>query len=425
MLASSTYYTIEAILVGRMLGEIPFAGLNLAMPFILIAFGLSDLIGVGSSVPISIKLGQGDKEEADRVFSLAVVLIFLVGLASGLIFFFGAPTIFRLMGADAEIAKNATEYMRVYAIFTPFASMVFAFDNYTRISGKINRSMYVNIMMSILCTVFQIIFLVALRLSIGFAAFASTLGMIISTITYMWPFFRGKMLLKFRKPEFRFHIVKTIVTNGLPSFLSNMSGRIVSIVMNAALLAVGGASAVSIYGILMSIDGLVIPTMYGLCDSLQPAVGYNWGAGRRDRVRAIEKCCYIASITLCLLAFFALIFFPEETARLFVSESEAIIRGAHMAIIVFAFNYLVRWLNFSTQSFSASIERPLYATMISLSQAFIFPMVFIIALYPLGQMGLLANITASTFATAAVAFFVLLKLFRITKDKGSPALNRR
>ncbi len=417
MLASSTYYLTETIFVGRMLGEAAFAGLNLAMPFILIAFALADLVGVGSSVPISIKLGQGKNEEANQVFSLAVVLIFLFGLISGLFFFFAAPTIFRLMGAEPEIAAQATSYMRVYAIFAPFASMSFAFDNYTRISGKINRSMYVNIFMSVMCFFFQLVFLVLLHLPIAFAALASSLGMLITTGVYMYPFIRKRMLLRFCRPEFKPHMIRIIIANGIPSFLSNMSGRIVSIIMNAALLAVGGATAVSIYGILMSIDGLVIPVMYGLCDSLQPAVGYNWGAGRKDRVRAIEKCCYTAAISLCLVSFFVLIIFPEKTASLFVSESEAIIRGAHMAIVVFAFNYLIRWLNFSTQSFSASIGMPLYATMISISQAFVFPLLFIVLLYPLGQDGLLANITASTFATALVAFFILLRLIKVVRDK--------
>ena len=88
-----------------------------------------------------------------------------------------------------------------------------------------------------------------------------------------------------------------------------------------------------------------------------------------------------------------------------------------MAIVVFAFNYLIRWLNFSTQSFSASIGMPLYATMISISQAFVFPLLFIVLLYPLGQDGLLANITASTFATALVAFFILLRLIKVVRDK--------
>ena len=156
MLASSTYYLTETIFVGRMLGEDAFAGLNLAMPFILIAFALADLVGVGSSVPISIKLGQGKSEEADKVFSLAVVLIFLFGLLSGIFFFVAAPFIFKAMGADPEIASQATSYMRVYAVFAPFASMSFAFDNYTRISGRINRSMYVNIFMSVMCFSFQL-----------------------------------------------------------------------------------------------------------------------------------------------------------------------------------------------------------------------------------------------------------------------------
>ncbi len=409
MLASSTYYLTESIFVGRMLGPDAFAALNLAMPFILISFALSDLVGAGSSVPISIKLGEKKREEADKIFSLALFLILFFGITSGTIFFIAAPALFKAMGADDVIAGHAVSYMRVYAVFTPIASLSFAFDNYTRISGKIKRSMYVNILMSISCFFLQLVFLVWLRLPIAFASLSSSLGMILSSAVYIMPFIRGRMSLSFRRPELSLRLIRLIIANGMPAFLSNMSARIVSAIMNVTLLAAGGAAAVSIYGILMSIDGLVIPVMYGLCDSLQPAVGFNWGAGRKDRVRDVEKCCYSAAIALCFFSFIILIIFPGKAASLFIS-SEQIIAGSEMAIIIFAFNYLIRWLNFSTQSFSAAIGMPRYATLISMSQAFIFPLLFIVLLYPLGESGLLANITASTLATAAVAFIILMKL---------------
>ena len=77
MLASAMYQTLDGVFVGRFLGSTAFAAINLAMPFVIINFSLADLIGVGSSVPISIALGEGRGEDANKIFSLAIVLIFL------------------------------------------------------------------------------------------------------------------------------------------------------------------------------------------------------------------------------------------------------------------------------------------------------------------------------------------------------------
>lgn len=93
----------------------------------------------------------------------------------------------------------------------------------------------------------------------------------------LYPFARGRLQLRFCRPRFSLSMIKQIVACGSPNFLNNISGRITSILMNAVLLRVGGQNAVSIYGILMYADGLIQPLLYGACDSLQPAVSYNWG----------------------------------------------------------------------------------------------------------------------------------------------------
>ena len=76
MLASSLYQTLDGVLVGQGLGSTAFAAINLAMPFVIINFSVADLIGVGSSVPISINLGQGKEKEANEIFSSSVLLCY-------------------------------------------------------------------------------------------------------------------------------------------------------------------------------------------------------------------------------------------------------------------------------------------------------------------------------------------------------------
>ena len=106
--------------------------------------------------------------------------------------------------------------------------------------------------------------------------------------------------------------------------------------MNFLLLRMGGTQAVSVYGILMYADGFVQPLLYGMCDSLQPAVGYNLGAGNRGRIRSIEKCCYTASAAVSLLSAAVLFFFTDIVIRMFVSEPDAgFMEMAHTAVRLF------------------------------------------------------------------------------------------
>ena len=105
MLASSLYQLMDGIMVGRILGDTPFAAINLAMPFVIINFAIADLIGVGSSVPISHCLGRKEDDEADNIFTCSVIMIVAAGIALGALLFALAPSLLALMGAYMRSAR--------------------------------------------------------------------------------------------------------------------------------------------------------------------------------------------------------------------------------------------------------------------------------------------------------------------------------
>ena len=159
MLASALYQTFDGIFVGHFAGATAFAAINLAMPFVIINFSLADLIGVGSSVPISIALGKKQEQEANNLFTCACLMIVGTGIIIGALLFAAAPLLIQLMGAQGEFADLAVQYIRVYAISSPVTTIVFAMDNFLRICGKIRTSMFLNILMSILSAVLEFLFL--------------------------------------------------------------------------------------------------------------------------------------------------------------------------------------------------------------------------------------------------------------------------
>lgn len=413
MFASALYYTLDGIFVGHFLGETAFAALNLAMPFVIINFSLADLIGVGSAIPISISLGKNQQEKADNLFTSACLMIIAAGVLIGVVLFAAAPLLIRLMGADGDFADLAVQYLRVYALCSPLTTIIFAVDNFLRICGYIRGSLFINLLMSILSAVLEFLFLGVFRWGIWAAALATCSGMFICTVIAFFPFFRGKAALKFCRPHFTFSLIRQVITCGTPNFLNNIAGRITSILMNIILVRLGGETAVSVYGILMLAEGLIQPLLYGMCDSLQPAVGYNWGAQKFSRVRAIEKCCFTASGILSLLSVLVMVLFPEQTARLFISGADKDALAMSVAALrLFSLTYVTRWFSFATQSYMLAIEKPMPAALISVSTALVFPVLLIAALWPLGLTGIWLNFAGTSILAALLSAVILFRLRR-------------
>lgn len=418
MLASSLYQTLDGMFVGQGLGSTAFAAINLAMPFVIINFAVADLIGVGSSVPISISLGQGRREDANQIFSSSVLMIIAASAVLGGLMFLLAPALMTLMGAEGDFHRLATQYLRVYAAFSPVTTLVFATDNYMRICGKTQSSMWLNIFMSCCSATLEFLFIIVFGGGVWAAALGTCLSMAISLAIAITPFILGRRNLRFVRPRITLAMVRRILANGTPNFLNNIAGRLTSIVMNMMLVRMGGQDAVSVYGTLMYADGLVQPVMYGMVDSLQPAIGYNWGAGKKSRVRAIEKCAIAAAVGVCAISFLVIHGIPEIVVRIFVDESQtALLAMAIPALTVFSYAYLTRWISFTTQSFMLAIEKPHYAAAISISTAFIFPLALLFLLQGFGLDGIWFNFAGSNILAAILSLLIVAKVWKEVRGK--------
>ena len=411
MLASALYGLFDGIFVGQILGDTAFTAINLAFPFVIINFAISDLIAVGSAVPISIALGRQEEKEANNIFTCALLMIVGAGVFMGTLLYIGSPYLLSFLDASEEAQRLAVQYIRVYAIFSPLITGGFALDNYLRISGKTKFGMWLSIAVSIATALLEFVFLFVLKLDIWGAALASCLSMFAFVFIAFLPFALGKFTLHLTKPKFSLATTKQIIKCGLPIFLSNISGRVTSVVMNKALISTGGDPAVAIFGIQMYLGEVLNPVIYGLCDSTQPAIGYNWGARHFDRVKKLAKCIYTASAVVSIVAFALMFFLPDLLISLFTTSTDAaFLNEAATALKIFAVSKLFFWFAFSTQCYMTAVEKSFYATLISVGSAFIFPMAFIFALNSLGLTGLWLN-APLTMGVCAIMSLVILLIF--------------
>ena len=413
MLASALYDVLDGVIVGQLLGSTAFAAVNLAMPFVILVFAVGDLVGVGSSVPIAIALGAGDTKRANNVFTCAVLGIFALGAALGAVFWAAAPAIMAAMGATGRLAEDAVIFLRVYAVGAPVTSMMFAIDNFLRICGKIRGSLALNVFMAIFGAICEYTLVRYVQLGVMGAALGYVLALTVSALVGMFPFLLGRYQLRFVRPRLTWPLAREICAAGMPAFLNNVAGRVTSVLLNAALLAQGGEDAVAVYGVLMYASGVVFPLLYGTCDALQPAVGYNLGAGRVDRVVKLEKRVFSACAAISISLSVIMLSFPCELTLLFMADaSERILALAEPAFRLFSIAYFLRWLPMCTQAFYTAIERPHPASAFSLFSVLAAPLAALFLLQPFGLDGLWLNLPAATLASTAVAIVMLVQLRR-------------
>ena len=421
MFAMSVYSIVEGIFIGQKLGESAFAAVNIAFPLVMINFSLADLVGVGASVPISIALGKEDHKTANNVFSCSIVMIFFASLFMGCVMFFAAEPLSRMMGADDLLLDTAVRYLRTYALCSPLTTVFFAMDNYLRISGYIKTSMFLNIGCNLLTIGLLTLFLFGLEMDVVGSAIATCISMCVCSLLAMIPFVRKKALLQFVKPIFGKALFKEIAACGSPVFLNNIAGRVTSIIMNISLMTLGaktfgeggGTTAVAIYAVLMYSSDLCWPLLYGIADSLAPAIGYNWGAERYDRVKAIVKCGFLGTLTVGLISTSILFFFPDVIASMFVSAEDAkLLEISAHAIRLFCFAYLFRWFAVTTQSFLSAIEKPASATAMAVSVALVFPVLLLGALWSFGLDGIWFNFVGVNALATVLGIWLLSRVRR-------------
>ena len=428
MFAMSIYSIIEGAFIGQKLGEGAFAAVNIAMPLVMINFSLADLIGVGASVPISVALGKQDHKTANNVFSCSVIMIFVTSLIMGATMFLAAEPLCRMMGADDILLDTAMRYLRTVALCSPLATIFFAMDNYLRISGYVKTSMAINIGSNIATLGLLTFFLLGLDMDVVGSALATSISMCLCSIVALIPFVRGKALLKFTKPSFNKAMLKEIAACGSPVFLSNVSGRVTSILMNISLMSLGvkafgdggGTTAVAAYAVLMYASDLCQPLIYGMSDSLSPSLGYNWGAKNYDRVKNIAKCMFIGTCIVGVISTSVMFFLAHPLASVFANaEDAALLELSSHAIKVFCFTYLFRWLSMATQSFLSAIEKPVQATIMAVAVALVFPVIMLGVLWTLGLDGIWLNMVGTSALAAILAVILLIRLGKEIKRKSN------
>ena len=328
MIVNGLYNVVDRIFIGNIPGVGPLAitGLGVTMPIMtmIVAFGM--LIGIGTTANISIRLGQGKKEEAERLIGNAVTLAIMVGLVIIIIGLTFINQILHLFGASEGSLPYAKAYINIILLGSVFNLLGFVFSNAIRGDGNPRLSATIMITGCFTNIALDALFIMVLKMGIQGAAIATIISQCLTSILGLSYYLRGKSNLKLRKSSLKLDksLVGSIFAIGCAPFAMQIASSCVQIICNNSLRTYGGDLAIGAMATINSIIMMVGMPIAGISQGAQPIVGFNYGAKQYDRAEKTLKLC-IASATIGLLCSWILVqSIPEMIVSLFNSDKELV-----------------------------------------------------------------------------------------------------
>lgn len=409
MAVMSLYNVIDRIFIGQGIHPNAIAGLTVTFPVMNLATALGVLVGAGASARVSIQLGARRLDIAQRILGNALVMTLVIGIAYVAVFAVFLDDILMAFGASENTLPYAHDFMSWLLPGLLLTNLSFSFNNIQRASGYPRRAMWTMIISAGINAVLAPIFIFALDMGIRGAALATDLAMVFTLVYVMWHFADRRSTLHFVRGTFGidWRIVWGIVTIGAAPAVVNAAASMINMLVNNSLKDYGSDAAVAAAGIFTTYTSLIVVVVIGICQGMQPIVGYNYGAGRFGRLKRAYTLATLTATGLCVVGCIFGVAFPDLIAKVFTSDASLIEVTAHgVRIAVVAFG--VVGFQIVSTTFFQSIGMAGQSIILSLTRQVIFliPLLLIMPGY-FGLDGIWMSFPISDiFATAVTALLI-------------------
>lgn len=422
MLVMSGYNVIDRIFIGRGVGSDAIAGLTITFPVMNLSAALGVLVGAGAATRVSILLGAGKKSQAQQVLGNTLVMILIVASIYITAFAIFLDPILRAFGASEATLPYARSFMQVILPGMLIMNIMFSFNNIMRASGYPIRAMVTMLIGAGANVVLAPIFIFALDWGIAGAALATDIAMLISAIFVMAHFVNPQANLHFVDGTYRLRwpIVWSIVSIGAAPSLVNAASSAINAIINTTLSQYGD-DAIAAAGIFSTFASLLCMLIVGMCQGMQPIIGYNYGAGRTDRSLATFWLAVAVGTAVSTFGCALGLIYPDYIAKAFTVDPTLIAvttNALRISLVVF---WVVGFQIVAT-NFFMSIGNAGKAIFLSLTRQVLFLIPFLIILPRYMHLdGVWASFPASDIlATVVTAAMILCQIHHIYRNKTTP-----
>jgi len=435
-LVMSVYQMVDVWFVSRYAeGEIAIAAITVVLPitFLISSFGMA--VGVGGASVLARALGEENPEKAQKTFSNQIMLTLGFVLFFVLLGYLFQTELLTLFGANEEIMPYAKKYLNVLLLGLPFLGWAMMSNNVIRAEGKPKMAMYTMIIPAVSNIVLDYVLILQFDMGITGAAWATTVGYMLSGIYTLWFFLSGKSELQLSKSGLRLDIpiVKEISSIGSITLLRQSMFSLLAIVLysqldkwgqveyETTLGESGGSHAIAIYGLIRGFTLFVAFPIIGIMQGLMPIVSFNYGAKNGQRVKDSVWLAIQWTTGISLLLLSVIVIFPEELIGIFTEDKDLLAHTPRVLQLIFL-SLPVMGIGFIGGAYFQAVGKPIPALVLTLARQglFMIPLMFILA-YFFGLDGVWISLPAGEVVAGIWAASWLYLEVNKLKDKNTTA----
>ena len=370
---ASLYIIADGYFVANFVGKTEFAAINLIMPILNILGTIGYMFGVGGSALIAKTLGEKNQDQANRLFSLIVLVSGGLGvlmMVSGFIFM---PQVATMLGAEGELLKNSVLYGRIFILALPAWIWVYEFQLFFATAEKPGLGLVVTVLAGLSNIAFDALFIIGFHWGLAGAAAASALSQIVGGVFPLIYFMRkNNSLLKLVKPVWNGKALVKSMTNGSSEFMAEAAWSMVAIVYNIQLLKYAGEDGVVIYGLLMYVSLIFAAIFVGYSNGIGSVFSYHYGAQNHKELKNLRK----RSLKLIGVASIAMFVLSEALAHpfstLFLQDAPNLLPDAVHAFRIVSVAYLFTGMAVFGSAFFTALNNGQVSALISFLRTFVF-----------------------------------------------------
>ena len=425
MLVGSLYNIVDQFFIGQRVGELGNAATNIAFPLSTSCLALALLIGIGGSSAFNLAMGSGHEKRAVNIMGNAVVLLAGSGLVLSIITLLFLKPLLLFFGSPKAVLPYAMEYTKITAFGFPFLLLSTGGGHLIRADGRPRITMLCNLVGAVLNTILDALFVFGLNLGMSGAALATIIGQIVSGALAIGYLMHGKTVtIRRENLRIKWENVTRIASLGMAPCSNQVAMMVVQIIMNQSLKHYGSHSIygenipIACAGIITKVNMIFMAFVIGLSQGLQPIASFNYGAGKKGRVKeAYIKAISIGAV-LAVIAFLMFQFFPRQIISIFGDGSELYYQFAIRYFHVFLFFTFVNFMQPITSNFFTAIGKPKVGSFLALTRQILFllPLILLFPLF-LGIDGIMYAGPVADCLAAVVCFIMVYRELRNFNQK--------
>ena len=431
LLVAALYNIVDQIFIANAtyLGSYGNAANTVVFPLTMVALSIAVMIGDGTCTFVSLSLGQGHPEDAHKsVGSAAVLCLIVSAVLTAIYFIFQSPILAAFGGTVNERTfQLSKEYFTIISVGVPFYMFGQCLNPIIRSDGSPKFAMISTVAGAIVNVILDPIFIYAFKWGMAGAAWATVIGQVLTAGLAVWYMTRMKAI-RLQKSSFRLYprLMKKYLPLGITSFLSQISVVASMAAVQNMTMKYGALDPVfgqeefaqipmAVLGIVMKFFQIVIAIAVGLSAGCIPVVGYNIGAGLRDRVKKLFIMLLRAELITGVIALLIVELLPNQLINIFgaANESSYYTEFAVRCFRVYLCMLPLATVNKGTFIFLQAQGKAALSSGISLIREIVLGCGLPILLPVFfGLNGVLYNMPAADLVTFAIAAFFIAKTLK-------------